>query len=90
MYWPSKQAKSEVHGPLMVTYLDEEAFAHYSVRRFEVKPVDHCSHYSQVFMFSVLISVLNNFVIMFISFFYKINLYMIPLLFEKTKTLIRG
>ena len=32
----------------MVTYLDEESFAHYNVRRFEVKPVDHCSHYSQV------------------------------------------
>lgn len=48
MYWPSKQGKSEVHGPLTVTYLDEEAFAHYNVRRFEVKPVDHCSHYSQV------------------------------------------
>ncbi|XP_020606376.1 receptor-type tyrosine-protein phosphatase alpha-like [Orbicella faveolata] len=47
MYWPSKQAKNEVHGPLVVTYLDEEAFAHYTVRRFEVKPVDHCSHYSQ-------------------------------------------
>lgn len=48
MYWPSKQTKSEVHGALMVTYLDEESFAHYTVRRFEVKPVDHCSHYSQV------------------------------------------
>ena len=48
MYWPSKQAKSEVHGPLRVTYLDEEAFAHYTVRRFEVKPVEQGSHYSQV------------------------------------------
>ncbi|XP_078343622.1 receptor-type tyrosine-protein phosphatase epsilon-like isoform X2 [Oculina patagonica] len=47
MYWPSRQAKSEVHGPLRVTYLDEEAFAHYTVRRFEVKPVDHSTHYSQ-------------------------------------------
>lgn len=48
MYWPSKQTKSETRGPLSVTYLDEEAFAHYTVRRFEVKPVDHSSHYSQV------------------------------------------
>lgn len=48
MYWPSKQAKTEVHGPLRVTYLDEEAFAHYTVRRFEVKPVEQGSHYSQV------------------------------------------
>lgn len=48
MYWPSRQAKSEVHGPLRVTYLDEEAFAHYTVRRFEVKPVEHSTHYSQV------------------------------------------
>ena len=48
MYWPSKQAKSEVHGPLRVTYLDEEAFAHYTVRRFEVKPVEQGSHYCQV------------------------------------------
>ncbi|XP_022784569.1 receptor-type tyrosine-protein phosphatase delta-like isoform X2 [Stylophora pistillata] len=47
MYWPSKQAKSEVHGPLRVTYLDEEAFAHYTLRRFEVKPVEHSTHYSQ-------------------------------------------
>lgn len=48
MYWPSKQAKSEAHGPLRVTYLDEEAFAHYTLRRFEVKPVEHSTHYSQV------------------------------------------
>ena len=48
MYWPSRQAKSEVHGPLRITYLDEESFAHYTVRRFEVKPVEHSSHYSQV------------------------------------------
>ncbi|RMX56715.1 hypothetical protein pdam_00015776 [Pocillopora damicornis] len=47
MYWPSKQAKSEAHGPLRVTYLDEEAFAHYTLRRFEVKPVEHSTHYSQ-------------------------------------------
>ncbi|KAM7433559.1 hypothetical protein ABFA07_016213 [Porites harrisoni] len=47
MYWPSKQAKTEVHGPLRVTYLDEEAFAHYTVRRFEVKPVEQGSHYCQ-------------------------------------------
>lgn len=47
MYWPSKQVKSEVHGPLRITYLDEEAFAFYTVRRFEVKPVDQSSHYSQ-------------------------------------------
>lgn len=48
MYWPSKQVKTEVHGPLRVTYLDEEPFAHYTVRRFEVKPVEQGSHYSQV------------------------------------------
>ena len=48
MYWPSRQAKSEVHGPLRVTYLDEEAFAFFTVRRFEVKPVDQNSHYCQV------------------------------------------
>ena len=48
MYWPSRQAKSEVHGPLRVTYLDEEAFAFYTVRRFEVKPVDDSNHYCQV------------------------------------------
>ena len=48
MYWPSKQAKSEAHGPLRVTYLDEETFAHYTLRRFEVKPVEHSTHYSQV------------------------------------------
>ena len=48
MYWPSRQAKTEVHGPLRVTYLDEEAFAHYTVRRFELKPVDQSNHYCQV------------------------------------------
>ena len=48
MYWPSKQAKSEVHGPIRITHLDEESFSHYIVRRFEIKPTDHSTHYSQV------------------------------------------
>ena len=56
MYWPSRQAKSEVHGPLRITYLDEEALAHYTVRRFEVKPVEHSSHYSQVTLPHVFLS----------------------------------
>ena len=48
MYWPTNEARSEVRGPLRITYLDEEAFAFYTVRRFEVKPVDQKSHYCQV------------------------------------------
>ena len=48
MYWPSRQTKTEVHGPLRITHLDEEAFAFYTVRRFEVEPVDLSSHYCQV------------------------------------------
>ncbi|XP_074609582.1 receptor-type tyrosine-protein phosphatase gamma-like isoform X3 [Acropora palmata] len=47
MYWPTNEARSEVRGPLRITYLDEEAFAFYTVRRFEVKPVDQKSHYCQ-------------------------------------------
>lgn len=47
MYWPSRQTKTEVHGPLRITHLDEEAFAFYTVRRFEVEPVDLSSHYCQ-------------------------------------------
>ena len=48
IYWPTNEARSEVRGPLRITYLDEEAFAFYTVRRFEVKPVDQKSHYCQV------------------------------------------
>ena len=48
MYWPTNEARSAVRGPLRITYLDEEAFAFYTVRRFEVKPVDQKSHYCQV------------------------------------------
>ncbi|XP_015770016.1 PREDICTED: receptor-type tyrosine-protein phosphatase F-like [Acropora digitifera] len=47
MYWPTNEARSAVRGPLRITYLDEEAFAFYTVRRFEVKPVDQKSHYCQ-------------------------------------------
>ena len=48
MYWPSQKEASRDYGVLKVTFLGEEVFAHYTVRTFEVKPLDGCTHYTQV------------------------------------------
>ncbi|XP_048581435.1 receptor-type tyrosine-protein phosphatase alpha isoform X2 [Nematostella vectensis] len=47
MYWPTKNRKTENHGPLTITFVQEETFAYYSIRTFEIKPNKDGTHYTQ-------------------------------------------
>ncbi|EDO31805.1 predicted protein, partial [Nematostella vectensis] len=50
MYWPTKNRKTENHGPLTITFVQEETFAYYSIRTFEIKPNKDGTHYTQPMM----------------------------------------